>query len=720
MPARRRQVRARLLADAAGRRRAGSLRPPLRDREHAVSRRRRRRSPHRRRAADVDGSPALSRPRRAFRAFARRRSPSRCAASFPRRRRPRQAPRRGPRRARPDQPASVHALAHAINAHLGTWARRSSTSRPSRKTPVGIAKAWSASAALAASEVRALFVLGANPAFTAGPGSRSCSGPSRSACTTASSSTRPAPRAPGTFRRARPRELERRARVRRDATILQPLIAPLYSGLTDIEVLAGILGDASPSGYRILREAWKKKTGDDGFEASWRQSVHDGVVAGSASPAVAVSLKPLELPESAGAAGRRARGGVPAPPADLGRQVREQRLAPGAGRPISSLTWENAVCVSPALAASLDAPERRPGQGLGQGDLRHRPRLGDAGPGGALDHAALRLWPPCVRARRQGHGLRRLSAPRGVGRPLRLGRQDREGRRVGDARGDAAPSRDGRTGPHPRAHVGDAGAAESRHEAAHEDGHHPILYRRPAEGEHAWGMAIDLSTCIGCGACTVACQAENNIPVVGKDEVIRGREMHWIRVDRYFAGDAGEPPVAFQPVPCMHCEKAPCELVCPVGATCTATTASTRWSTTAASARGTARTTARTRSAASTSSATPNQRPDRGARLQPRRHGPRARRDGEVHVLRPADQRRPDRRARGEPADARRRGRDRVPAGLPDAGDRVRRPQRPEQRRRQSARRARSTTACSPSSTRVPRTTYSRASRAIRSKELGG
>jgi molybdopterin-containing oxidoreductase family iron-sulfur binding subunit len=231
----------------------------------------------------------------------------------------------------------------------------------------------------------------------------------------------------------------------------------------------------------------------------------------------------------------------------------------------SKLVWDNAAYVSPASAKSL---------GVEAGD---RIEIAAGGrrieapvwvlPGQADDTIALALGYGRRRAGRVGNGvgfdaypLRSSDAPWSL-QGVAVKKQD--GEHVFATTQNHARMEDRE----PVRRVDASQLGKLRQEPLEDTKPPETLYPEWRYDSYRWAMVVDLTACIGCNACTIACQAENNIPTVGKDEVRRGREMHWIRVDRYYEGPAGTPRTHFQPVPCMQCENAPCELVCPVGAT---------------------------------------------------------------------------------------------------------------------------------------------------------
>ena len=354
--------------------------------------------------------------------------------------------------------------------------------------------------------------------------------------------------------------------------IIQPLIAPLYAGKSTHEVVAALADQEDTSAYDLVRRHWKQVHRADDFESWWRTALHDGVATrpeavlsgrglsgeeNTPIPAGSNQLELVFLPDPTIFDGRFANNGW------------LQELP----KPITKLTWDNAAHVSPATAKDLgveneDVVELElagrkvrapiwivPGQAdstvvvhLGYG----RTAVGRVGEGAGFNAYALRttkaMWSaPGLKVTKTGD-KQKLSCTQ---------EHDRmEGRE---------PVRVVATGAAAAGHEAGGGA---QHEKEGKHGEElPSLYPSHPKGDYSWGMVIDLASCTGCSACVVACQAENNIAIVGRDQVRRGREMHWIRVDRYFEGDERAPAVHHQPVPCMHCENAPCEVVCPVGAT---------------------------------------------------------------------------------------------------------------------------------------------------------
>lgn len=349
------------------------------------------------------------------------------------------------------------------------------------------------------------------------------------------------------------------------AGIVQPILAPLYDGRSVHELLARLMGQVTTDGRAIVHAIWQNTPGGKS-EQAWNESVRSGVIA-RPSPAAPMTAAPANTQ-----AMRR-----PANDDDAlellfrpDTNVWDGRYANNAWlqelpRALTQLSWTNAALISPALARE---------RGLANGDVvelafgdRHLDVPVWITPGQAARSITLPLG---YGRRRAGHvgnevgfdayAMRSLDAPwceagvtlRVTGRHSELACTQQHHAMEG-----RAPVRAGTLAQF----LEDSTFGQDKRPAP------PTLYPERPRGEYSWGMSVDLNSCIGCNACTVACQAENNIPVVGVEEVKRGREMHWIRVDRYYEGHAEAPYTHHQPVPCMHCEHAPCEVVCPVGAT---------------------------------------------------------------------------------------------------------------------------------------------------------
>lgn len=355
------------------------------------------------------------------------------------------------------------------------------------------------------------------------------------------------------------------------ASIQQPLIAPLYDTRSSLELLATLAGHPTRNGYELVRGYWQThlKLSGDGFERRWRRWLHDGVIDETlakpvTSPLVWEALGPAMQKEPA------SRDGLELVFA-MGSSVYDGRYANNPWLqelpdPTSKLTWDNAACMSPATARAL---------GVRSGDMVELTVQGRAltmavfeVPGTAEQTVVASLGHGSIAgrySRNHGFDTYRLRASDALyfGKGLTV-------RKTGATYALASTQEHGTMAG--REIVREASLEQFRNNPAFAQTHAgpPIesLWERPNQlGGQQWGMSIDLNRCLGCNACVVACQAENNIPVVGKERVENGREMHWLRIDRYFTGSLDDPGMVVQPMACVHCENAPCESVCPVAAT---------------------------------------------------------------------------------------------------------------------------------------------------------
>jgi len=482
------------------------------------------------------------------------------------------------------QPPIVHALAHAMNEKLGNVGKTVFYTDPLEVNAQDqLASLQDLVKDLDAGAVDLLLILGGNPAFNApvelGMGDRLQKAHMRAHLSLYDDETSEICQ----WRLPETHYLETWGDARAfdgTVTLQQPLIQPLYEGRSALQLLQMLTVDPEASPYAIVKGYWGSQHKGADFENWWRKSVHDGLIADSALPTKTPALhggaisSPSEKPKMAGKLEVIFR---PDPSIYDGRFANNGWLQE-LPKPVTKITWDNAAIMSPATAHQLGVLKETLNagdEGVPMVELNYRGRTIKAPvwaqPGQVDGCVVLHLGYGRTRAGRTGtgmgfnpYGFRTANALwHDVGL---IAKQTSGSYEIATTQND---------------HVLDTRRQIIQSGTLAEYLKDPESIRAGAEGPprgltmypewkyegYAWGMAIDLNACTGCSACIAACQAENNIAVVGKDQVRRGRAMHWLRVDSYYHGGVNNPEIHNQPVPCMQCENAPCELVCPVQAT---------------------------------------------------------------------------------------------------------------------------------------------------------
>jgi molybdopterin-containing oxidoreductase family iron-sulfur binding subunit len=476
----------------------------------------------------------------------------------------------------PRQPATVHAIAAMINQSLGSAA----VIYTKADAAPGIDGLKTLATEMNSGQVSTLFILGGNPAYSAPADLQFNAALPKVANSVHLGEEEDETAAATKWHVPQAHFLEQWSDARAvDGTvsIQQPLIDCMYGGKTPAEMVAMVIDAPDKKAYDIVRKYWLAQIPGKDAEKAWRKALNDGVVA-AAKPAEAakVSADAKKLAATVGAEPKTSSSGglevafVPSSSSWDGRFANNGWMQE-APDPISKLVWGNAAMISPATAKA---------QNINDSDIVTISR------GNYKVDAAVMVQPGLadgVIVMSLGHGRTKCGrVGTDVGFNANLIRTS-DG--FWFAQGFSVAST-GRTFKH--ATTQERGVAEHQNdrpivrevvldeykrnpkviEEMNEEGSlHSIYPEFSYDQGNQWGMAIDLGACTGCNACVVACQAENNIPVVGKDQVMRGREMHWIRMDRYYTGTEDEPRAVTQPLPCMQCENAPCENVCPVAAT---------------------------------------------------------------------------------------------------------------------------------------------------------